>query len=306
MKTIFLNKTENRLRAGWRIAICVALIFALALPGLQLLQNLYGERLKDTPLPQDIYLVGLAAVSATVAIIISRRLIDKKTVISLGLNLNAQALKDIFFGYLLSGLMAASIFAVMWGAELIEVTGVNFSNASVASEDSSVLPSFASMGLKLLALQFALYVVVSWWEELFFRGYLLQNMIEGMGLLIAVLISCLIYGLVHAMNPNASLLSTAIIILFGFMRLYGYLATKMLWLSFGMHAGWNFFQGPIFGYAASGHKTEVLVQQSPTGPDWLTGGDFGPEGSIITIPVVMIAIGVMWFWSRGRAKQDQN
>ncbi len=75
-------------------------------------------------------------------------------------------------------------------------------------------------------------------------------MIEGLGLITSIIISCIIYGIIHYLNPNATILSSAIIVGFGFLRIYGYFSTKMLWLSMGMHVGWNFFQGPIFGFAA--------------------------------------------------------
>jgi hypothetical protein len=67
-----------------------------------------------------------------------------------------------------------------------------------------------------------------------------------------------------------------------------------------MHVGWNFFQGPIFGYAASGHDTPVLVAQAPSGPAWLSGGAFGPEGSVLTIPVVAAALLAMRWWAGRR------
>ena len=99
-------------------------------------------------------------------------------------------------------------------------------------------------------------------------------------------------------NPNASLLSGAIIAGFGFLRIYGYLATSMLWLSFGMHAGWNFFQGPIFGYAASGHETATLIAQRPGDPTWLSGGAFGPEGSVLILPILALALLAMHVWAK--------
>lgn len=92
------------------------------------------------------------------------------------------------------------------------------------------------------------------------------------------------------MNPNATILSSTIIVGFGFLCIYGYLTTKMLWLSMGMHIGWNFFQGPILGFSASGHKTETLIRHRLLfDQDFLTGGAFGPEGSIIILPILVLA-----------------
>lgn len=142
-------------------------------------------------------------------------------------------------------------------------------------------------------------ILVAFWEELVFRGYLFQNMIDGMGKFWAIVASCLIYGVVHYTNPNAGILSSIIIVLFGYLRLFGYLETSQLWLAMGMHAAWNFFQGPVFGYAASGFETRTLLLHEPVGPDWLTGGAFGPEGSVVTIPIVLAALVAMRWWARG-------
>ena len=150
-----------------------------------------------------------------------------------------------------------------------------------------------------LALLLLEHILVGYWEELVFRGYLLQNMMDGLGITIAVVISCLLYGAIHSTNPNAGLISTSIIVLFGFLRIYGYLSTKMLMLSMGMHIGWNFFQGPIFGFAASGHKKANLIDITiNSDKDWLTGGEFGPEGSIIIIPIILLALIAMKLYSK--------
>jgi membrane protease YdiL (CAAX protease family) len=117
----------------------------------------------------------------------------------------------------------------------------------------------------------------------------------------AVLISCVLYGLVHSANPNAGILSTAIIVIFGYLRIYGYLKTGQLWLSIGMHTGWNFFQATVFGFAASGHAEDrTLLAHDVRAADWLSGGDFGPEASVLTIPVVLMALIVMGMWSGRR------
>lgn len=308
MKKYFINAGDGRFRAGWRILVFMVTFMALSLLGQTVLKAMFGGIPKTTTFLRNSIVIVIAAIAASAAVPLARRFLDKKPFVSLGLQFNSQSFKHFFFGFLLSGLMAASIFFIMKTSGLIEVTDINWGGR--ASEDSQ-LGSFASylaiVSLGSLTLLFLLDVIVGWWEELVFRGYLLQNMMEGMGLKIAVGVSCIIYGLVHAANPNAGLLSTSIIVLFGFLRIYGYLSTKQLWLSMGMHIGWNFFQGPIFGYAASGHETANLIMQTPNGPDWLSGGAFGPEGSIIVIPIIGLALLVMRWWAkRTEGKETLN
>jgi len=76
--------------------------------------------------------------------------------------------------------------------------------------------------------------------------------------------------------------------------------TSQLWLSMGMHAGWNFFQGPVFGFSASGYATKTLLTHKLVGPDWITGGKFRPEGSVFTVLIVILAIATMYWWTRDR------
>lgn len=235
-------------------------------------------------LPRTSVLVfAILAVSATVAVWLSRRFIDKKSFVSLGLARPAAAWRDLSFGFLLSGLMALLVFAALLALGYIEDVRLGISPAKIAA---------------LLVPAFAITVLVGYWEELVFRGYLLQNMIEGLGLTTAIVLSCLLYGAVHAMNENAGIVSTLIIVLFGYLRIYGYLATRLLWLSMGMHIGWNFFQAPVFGFPASGHvEAQTLIAHQRVGPAWLSGADFGPEASVITVPVLLLALWLMRLWA---------
>jgi len=292
MKSRPFRSDEGRLRAGWRI-----LLFFVLLIGLSAVLQL-GVRALRGGLPKGSTLgLSLVALAATLAVLVARRHVDKKSLMSLGLAFDATALRDLLFGFGLSGLMAGAIFGTMVAAGLVEDVGIQWGEIARAAADGS--PEIVAMTTGTLLLLLVPTILTGWWEEIVFRGYLFQNMVEGMGLKISVLVSCLIYGLVHAANPNAGLLSSLIIVGFGFLRLYGYLATTLLWLSIGMHIGWNFFQGPVFGYAASGQaQSATLFTHTASGPDWLTGGDFGPEASVITIPVVLATLLAMRAWSR--------
>lgn len=272
------------MRAGWRIALFVLIFVALAVGGQLGTRAALGSLPKTSPL-----IFVIIAIAATLAVYLARRLLDRRSFLSLGLSSPGQAWKDLLFGFLLSGLMAGVVFTVLLLLGLVRDVQFNWSAAT------------DSMGSVVLLQLLMTTILIGYWEELVFRGYVLQNMAEGLGLNRAVIASCLLYGAVHAFNPNAGVLSTLIIVAFGYLRIYGYLATGLLWLSMGMHIGWNFFQGPVFGFAASGHAEEhTVISHTTVGPDWLTGGDFGPEASVITIPVVLLALFVMPFWTHGR------
>lgn len=272
------NPDDGRLRAGWRIAAFLAIFYAIALPLLFGLRAVL-EFSKSSPL-----IIVIIAAAATPAVYIARRWVDKKSFVSLGLKLDTRSAADALFGFLLSGVMAGTIFCIMLALGFI-------GNVQVAAIG---LPAIMALAGSLCVM-----ALVGFWEELVFRGYILQNMAEGMGMKVAILVSCAIYALVHSANPNAGILSTAIIAVFGYLRIYGYLTTGQLWLSIGMHTGWNFFQATVFGFAASGHAEEwLLFTHESKAAKWLSGGDFGPEASVITIPVVLIALLIMRAWSR--------
>ncbi len=299
MGHFFINSREARLRAGWRI-----LIFLLLFLGFSTLifaiRPLLGDITKREFIENySIIVVMVLAAGASLMVLVSRKLLDKKTFVSLGLTWNKRALYDLLFGFFLSGLMAGLIFLVLALFGFIKFEGFNDLKRFEPQEGAFDFVHFMSLlSLASIAVLLVEHILVGYWEELVFRGYLFQNMVEGMGNKIAIVISCIIYGLIHAANPNAGILSSLIIVLFGFLRIYGYLLTNMLWLSMGMHMGWNFFQGPVFGFHASGHEMITVIKQADLGPGYLSGGDFGPEGSLLIIPIIFLALWIMRLYSR--------
>lgn len=89
-----------------------------------------------------------------------------------------------------------------------------------------------------------------------------------------------------------------VIVGFGLLRSSGHLATGLLWLSIGTHIGWNFFQGPVFGFPASGTiEAHTLVSHQRVEPTWLSLGDFGPEASALMLPIIVPALVATRYWS---------
>ncbi|MEV8228877.1 type II CAAX endopeptidase family protein [Streptomyces sp. NPDC079167] len=134
-------------------------------------------------------------------------------------------------------------------------------------------------------------------EELLFRGVLFRIIEERTGTWIALTLTALLFGAVHLLNPDASLWGAlAIAIEAGGMLAAAYAATRNLWLPIGLHFGWNFAAAGIFSTAVSGNGTsEGLLDTMTSGPTWVTGGDFGPEGSVYAVLFGALAtIGFMW------------
>lgn len=131
-------------------------------------------------------------------------------------------------------------------------------------------------------------------EELLFRSIVFRIIEERTGTVIAFVLSCLIFGFAHSVNPNASvwgLLSIAIE--GGSLVTSAYLATRSLWLPIGVHLAWDFTEGGVFGVQNSGTEQSGLLHTALLGPDWVTGGSFGPEASPITLVTCLAVSAVL-------------
>ena len=122
-------------------------------------------------------------------------------------------------------------------------------------------------------------------EELLFRGVLFRLVEERFGTWTSLLLTGLVFGLVHLFNPDAGLWGAiAIAVEAGFMLGACYAATRNLWVPIGLHFGWNFALGGVFSVAVSGTgESDGLLKATMSGSDLVTGGAFGPEGSVYTV-----------------------
>ena len=130
---------------------------------------------------------------------------------------------------------------------------------------------------------FFYFLIVATGEEIIFRGVLFRWLDHRWGLGWALVISGLLFGLMHIFNDNATLWSSiAIALEAGILLGMAYKWAGNLWFPIGIHWSWNFAQGNIFGFAVSGQDAgSSLFLSSVEGPEWLTGGNFGAEASVI-------------------------
>ena len=138
-------------------------------------------------------------------------------------------------------------------------------------------------------------------EELLFRGVLFRIIEERTGTWIALLLTGVVFGAMHLANPDATPWgATAIAIEAGFMLAACYAATRNLWVPIGLHFGWNFAAGGVFSVAVSGNgDSEGLLAATTSGPAALSGGDFGPEGSLYAVFAgVVLTVVFMWLAKR--------
>ena len=117
-------------------------------------------------------------------------------------------------------------------------------------------------------------------EELMFRGYPFQRLVEGIGAPWAIVVFSVLFGVVHLANPGATIWGLINTMAIGVLFAAAYLRTKALWLPWGIHFGWNAALGLVFGLPVSGLRLfNVAVHATAQGPRWLTGGSYGLEAS---------------------------
>ena len=134
------------------------------------------------------------------------------------------------------------------------------------------------------------FLVVAVGEEILFRGIVFRMIDERWGTVVALIVSALIFGFVHITNDNATVWSSiAIAVEAGLLLGAAYKWSGTLWVPIGIHWAWNYFQGPVFGFAVSGNETRSLITPVIDGPEWLTGGSFGAEASV---PAFVLGFGM--------------
>lgn len=163
---------------------------------------------------------------------------------------------------------------------------------------------YASPSVMILFVNLVFYLLVAVGEEVIFRGIIFRMIDERFGLWWALAVSALIFGFIHIICPNASIWSSiAIAIEAGVLIGAAFKCSGSLWLPIGIHWAWNFMQGNVFGFSVSGHdKEESIFNTELSGSDLITGGDFGPEASVIALIMgaIISALFIWWYLKRTR------
>ena len=153
--------------------------------------------------------------------------------------------------------------------------------------------------LSLLALLFG-----SLATELAFRGFLFRNLIAATGPITATLLLSIIYAFTATSALNTTPFSFTVALLLGFLFSMAYLRTHGLWLGWGLRFGWMASMGLLFGLPVAGSVESVgIVATDTSGPTWISGGSYGPEGALFTVPVLCVGLIVLYRLTREYAWQ---
>jgi membrane protease YdiL (CAAX protease family) len=288
-RQIFYN--DHGLRAGWRLLIYLGMI-AVLIYGTRLIAKSLRGAPKGTSVPDYVQAIFQAVgelilflVLLFLAWIMSR--IERRKVGAYGLPLKRSALSALVRGYFLWGFLPLAVLLL-----ILRVTHA-FYFGSVTALNATIL----GWGL----LWFAVFLLVGLFEEYMLRGYFLYTLADGIGFWPAAVIQAILFAGIHMGNGGETKIG---IVAAGFFALFAAATiwrTGNLWLAVGAHAGWDWGQSYFFGvndsgFQAPGHLLNPHVSQ---GPDWLTGGTVGPEGSVVTLIVwAILAIAFLKLYSK--------
>ncbi|MYH60514.1 MAG: CPBP family intramembrane metalloprotease [Caldilineaceae bacterium SB0675_bin_29] len=293
----FWNSDDRRLRAGWRLILHVILV-AVVIVALEVLFSLAFEDLEET-FAFGIVQMALSGLAIVAGTLLAARFLDRRPVSDLGLQFSSHWWRDLGYGLFLGAFLMLLIFLVELALGWVTVEELLATNRSVPFALAILWPltQFLAVGI---------------YEELVSRGYHFKNLAEGLSfsplgrkraILLAWFISSAVFGLLHAFNPNATVISTVNLFLAGLFLGLPFLLTDQLAMPIGIHITWNFFQGNVFGFPVSGtsnnETTFIAVQQG--GPDLWTGGAFGPEAGVLGLAAIVVgSLLIVWWVKRTR------
>ncbi len=282
LSAIFLDET-NTLRSGVRFAIFVAVFVIVgATLGAIVVAAISGMG-ETNSLGFMLLNAGVALAAALIAGWFCGKYLEGLSFEALGASFVGPWAKNLAVGL---GLGAVSLSLAVLVAYL--GGGVTFS-FNTAADGRAILYSMAASA--------AVLFVAAAFEEVLFRGYMMQTFFRSNLALFGVLLTSVLFASVHNANPNATVFSWANTFIAGIWFAVAYIKTRELWFVTGLHFMWNWMQGAFYGIEISGLRELIpspLMLETDSGPAWLTGGDYGLEGGIACTVTLIISAAAIW------------
>lgn len=219
------------------------------------------------------------------------KVIEKNSLSTLGF-VKKNWLKYLGWGILIS-LLQMGVIALVY-----QVGGIG----TFELNELSLEPILFILGL------FPFWLLQGGTEEVATRGWLLTRIAARTNLPLAIAISSSLFGILHMGNAGVTFLSVLNIILDGVLAGLLFIYTASIWLVVAQHGTWNYVQGNLLGFQVSGTGADASIFSFTMGdgPDWLTGGEFGAEGSIITTLVLLLSVVMVYRLGERREKVDHE
>lgn len=226
------------------------------------------------------FVINLVGLMGTIfALWLILKFVDKKPFSDLGFS-GQNAIRDIVLGVLFGLVIMLVGFLTLKLSRQISVDSIQFNALS-------------------MILAIAIFVIVAFAEEMYFRGYVLNNLMRSYGKFTALVISALFFAMVHLLNPDFSFSSFIGIFLAGLLLGMSFIFTKSLWFPIALHFSWNFFQS-FFGFNVSGTNTYSLINTKFNTETIWNGGKFGFESSLLAVLFQLVAIAIVFYIFKNR------
>lgn len=267
---------DGRLRPAWRFWLFFPVFVLLAIAFSWPARAWFGGRQLGREFEPRALLLGLAtSLAAALAAFLLLRWVDRRSFRTLGLWFYGGWGRELGLG-LAGGFGVVSV-----------VVGLLWASGTVAWRVDALNPTAVARDA---VWYFAVFLPPAASEELLFRGYPFQRLVGALGRFGAVFLLSLFFGLAHLGNPEPTTLSTVNTVLAGIFLAVAYLKTRGLWLPIGLHVSWNYAMGFLYSLPVSGIELARQPLEATIGaPAWLSGGNYGPEGSVLTTGVVLLA-----------------
>ncbi|HEM3165199.1 TPA: CPBP family intramembrane metalloprotease [Streptococcus suis 92-1191] len=268
MKTAFISeKAKSRFNLNFILSPITALILMVVAEtvGYFAFMPLFFIFIDNAFVTLSLELLAFAFIS--LAIILWARFVEKSPWLGLGMTKKG-ALKDFLLGWGIGAAMLTTCVLLMWGFGAIQVTSFQFS-ANLVGEFLILVLAWSIQGTT---------------EELLTRGWMFSSLAAKHNIPVGILISFLFFTFLHLGNDAISLIPLLDLTLFAILASLVMLKTGNIWVISGIHAAWNCFQGNVFAFPVSGTQAgQAFIAVETSGPDWLSGGAFGVEGSVISL-----------------------
>jgi len=299
VKNILINK-KNQLRSGWKIAtvfssfyvgtMILSIIFLVIYIIINVMTNNVGSNglisfinnmegvASNISTSLGFTSALLQCLSMIFFVTLFWKVYDKKPIREMGMVNIKKGYRDLIKG-LIFGVVSLIIVFILLLA-LGQVTLINpFSKPNFSYSLLTGLIIFIFVGIN---------------EEMFARGYCMSVLNQTGNKYVVVIVSALIFALMHSLNKGITLLSYLNLFLFGMLTAYMFIKSKNLWLPIGFHITWNFFEGNVFGFLVSGERAAGIYNLNVPAYNIINGGEFGPEGGIVVTFIVLVGFIYLW------------
>jgi uncharacterized protein len=287
LRWIFVGKS-GIIRAGWGILLFIVIFLAIARGLGLLIHHFFHPNFNPavlTPrmglLSEGLQLLLIAIVTGVLA------LIERKSLFAYGYQGTARAVR--FFSGLAWGFICISaLVLVLWKTGLLAFDGQMLHGSTILRDAAAWAVVFLLVGIC---------------EESLLRGYVQYTMTRGIGFWWGALIFSFLFGFGHRGNPGESPVGLFAAGAIGLVFCLSIWYTGSLWWAVGFHAAWDWGESYFYGTSDSGLIARGhLLSEHPVGKLLWSGGTTGPEGSLYTVPLLIIVALVMWFWWRRRVQ----